>query len=99
MDVSFNDDDLNRLATDKNFRGGRPLPIVKADRKRIQTIMSAIDERDFYSLRSLRFEKLKGKRKHQHSMRLNDQMRLVLELIKDNPKGTVIKVIRIEDYH
>ena len=99
MEVTFDDEDLDRLETDPKFTGGRPLPIIKAYRKRMQIIRAAPDERDFYKLRSLRFEKLEGKRKHQHSMRLNDQYRLILELIRGNPQGTIIKIFGIEDYH
>lgn len=99
MEVTFDDEDLDRLETDPKFTGGRPLFIIKAYRKRMQIIRAAPDERDFYKLRSLRFEKLEGKRKHQHSMRLNDQYRLILELIKGNPQGTIIKIVGIEDYH
>lgn len=68
----------------------------------MQQIRAATDERDFYKLRSLRFEKLQGKRKHQYSMRLNDQYRLIVELIKENPdrgSSKVIKIVNIEDYH
>ena len=99
MDVTFDDDELDQLETDEKHTGGRPPSIVKAFRKRMQFIRSVPDERDFYRLRSLRFEKLEGKRQHQHSVRLNDQYRLIIELKKDNPKGTVIKIISIEDYH
>jgi len=99
MEVIFDDDDLDQLETNPKFTGGRPAAIVKAYRKRMQTIRAAPDERDFYKLKSLRFEKLGGGRKHQHSMRLNDQYRLILELLKDNPQGTIIKVVGIEDYH
>jgi proteic killer suppression protein len=100
MEVMFDDDDLDRLEVDPKFTGGNTPPVVKAYRNRMQLIRAAPDERDFYRLKSLRFEKLKGKRKHQHSMRLNDQYRLILEILKkDNPRGAVIKVVGIEDYH
>jgi proteic killer suppression protein len=72
--------------------------IIKAFRLRIQTIRGARDERDFYALKSLRYEKLKGKRSHQHSMRLNDQFRLILEYEGTGPDKTVI-VVEIADYH
>ena len=99
MEAIFDDDVLDRLETDPKFTAGRPPPIVKAYRKRMQQIRAALDERDFYNLRSLCFEKLEGKRKHQRSMRLNDQYRLILELLKGNPQGTVVKIVGIEDYH
>lgn len=65
---------------------------------RLQFIRVAPDERDFYAMRSLRFEKLKGNRSHQYSMRLNDQWRLILEVKPGQPKNTVV-VVAIEDYH
>jgi len=100
MEVVFDNDELDQLETDPKFTGGRPPPIVKAYRKRMQIIRAASDERDFYKLNSLRFEKLRGKRKHQYSMRLNDQYRLILELLGENPlQGTFVKIVGIEDYH
>jgi proteic killer suppression protein len=66
--------------------------------KRIQVISAAPDERDFYALKSLHFEKLQGKREGEHSMRLNDQWRLVLKF-KAREQGKTVVVISIEDYH
>ena len=97
MEVVFGDSNLDRLEADPEFtyisQG-----VVKAFRKRMQLIRASPDERDFYKLKSLRFEKLDGKRKHQHSMRLNDQYRLIIEFIK-RPQDKVVKIISIEDYH
>ncbi len=59
---------------------------------------SAGDEREFGSLRSLNFEGLKGARQHQHSMRLNDQWRLILEFKRQGPER-VVMIVDIEDYH
>jgi proteic killer suppression protein len=98
MEVRFGDDNLDRLETDPGFTGGHAPGIVKAFRKRLQFIHDASDERDFYSMRSLRFEKLKGDRDHQHSMRLNDQWRLILEIEGKHPNKVVV-VVGIEDYH
>lgn len=72
--------------------------IVRAYRLRIQAIRGAKDERDFYNMRSLRFEKLQGKRQHQYSMRLNDQFRLILEFDGHGPEKTIV-IVAIEDYH
>src|SRR6266581_8859912 len=99
MEVRFDDDDdLDRLETDPAFTGGRPPAVVKAFRKVMQFIRAAADERDFFAMRSLHFEKLKGARDHQRSVRLNDQWRLVLEIIHGQPKNR-IRVCGIEDYH
>ena len=64
----------------------------------MQVIRAAPDERTFYALKSLRFEKLKGPRAHQRSMRLNDQWRLILEIQPSTP-GNIVVLIKIEDYH
>lgn len=98
MKLDFRDHDLKRLDTDAGFDGERQPGIVKAFRRRMQQIRAAVDERDFYNQRSLRFEKLKGKRAHQHSMRLNDQWRLILEFEGEGPDKVVV-IVGIEDYH
>jgi toxin HigB-1 len=98
MDVEFATDDLDRLETDPAFHMGLPPAVVKAYRRRLQGIRAAPDERDFYALKSLHFEKLRGQRRHQHSMRLNDQFRLILELVAIGPRKRV-RIISVEDYH
>lgn len=98
FEVVFNDPKLDRLEIDPNFNAGYQSALVKAFRKRMQQIRAAIYEKDFYELRSLRFEKLKGDRKHQHSMRLNDQWRLILEF-KEEGSRKIVTVVGIEDYH
>jgi proteic killer suppression protein len=98
MDVEFADDDLQNLETDPEFTAGLSVALVRAFRKRLQFIRAAVDERAFYAMKSLHFEKLKGDRSHQYSMRLNDQWRLILEVKEARPKN-VIKIIGIEDYH
>ncbi len=98
MEVRFKDESLDRLETDPGETGGYPQAVVTAFRKRVQFIRSAMDERDFYQMRSLHFEKLKGKRAHQHSMRLNDQFRLILEFEGAAPDKVVV-IVSIEDYH
>ena len=98
MEVQFRDGRLDRLETDPKFDGGFSQAVVRAFRKRLQFIRDTPDERVFYQMRSLHFEKLKGKRKHQYSMRLNDQWRLILELDDQAPTKVVV-VVAIEDYH
>jgi proteic killer suppression protein len=98
MEVRFKSDDLDRLETDGGYSGGYSQAIIIAFRKRMQLIRSAADERDFYALKSLHFEKLKGDRSYQHSMRLNDQWRLILEIDKES-SPTVVTIVGIEDYH
>lgn len=98
MEVEFDDDDLDRLETDAQFTAGLSQEVVSAYRKRMQQIRSFLDERDFYALKSLHFEKLKGDREGQHSIRLNKKWRLVLE-IRGNHPFKVVGIIEIVDYH
>jgi proteic killer suppression protein len=67
----------------------------------VMTIIdAAVDERDLYALKGLRFEKLSGKRgkQGQRSLRLNDQWRLIVVLDQDE-QGQYLIIIDIEDYH
>lgn len=98
MQIQFKNPDLDRLETDVEFTAGFSRDIIRAFRKRIQAIRAAVDERDLYAVRGNNFEKLKGDRSHQYSMRLNDQWRLIMEIKHSSPKNIIV-VIDIEDYH
>lgn len=98
MEVHFEDPDLDRLEIDPTFTAGHQPGIVKAYRKAIQLIRAASDERDFYAMRGWHFEKLQGARTHQHSIRLNLQWRLILEL-RGKGSEKVVHLMGIEDYH
>jgi proteic killer suppression protein len=96
--VAFEDPQLQKLEKDKSLDGGYSPGVGKAFRKRIQFIRDSPDEREFHAMRSLNFEKLKGNRSEQYSMRLNDQWRLILGFQGKAPSKTVV-VMSIEDYH
>lgn len=98
MEVEFADDDLDRLEVDLQFTAGFAREIVRGFRKAMFLIRAAPDERDFYRLKGLHFEKLEGGRAHQRSVRLNKQWRLVLEFVGQAP-NKVVRVVCIEDYH
>jgi proteic killer suppression protein len=98
MEVDFEDASLRRLEADQEFTGGFDVAIVKAFRKRMQLIRAAIDERAFYAMKSLHYEKLQGDRAGKNSMRLNDQWRLILRIRQDED-GKCVVVISIIDYH
>ncbi len=98
MEVEFDDDDLDRLETDAHFTAGFAQEVVRAYRKRMQQIRAFRDERDFMALKSLHFEKLKRDREGQHSIRLNLQWRLILEIRGSHP-CKVVGIIEIVDYH
>ena len=98
VDIEYENDDLEKLECNTTFDGGFERGAIKAFRKRIQLIRSAIDERDFYALKSLHFEKLKGNRAGSYSMRLNAQWRLIIKF-RSEKTGKIVVVIDIEDYH
>jgi toxin HigB-1 len=98
MEVSFKDDNLDRLESDGSYDRGLSQVLVTAYRKRLQFIRNAPDERDFCALKSLRFKQLEGNRSQQHSMRLNDQYRLILELDGSGAEKTAV-IVAIEDDH
>jgi proteic killer suppression protein len=94
MEVDFEDDGLDRLETDRDYDAGFERAVVKGYRKVMQVIRAAPDERDFYALKSLRFEKLEGTRSHERSMRINKQWRLIVELRGTSPnKRVLVKAI------
>ena len=80
------------------YNAGHGVEVVRGFRKVMRFIRAAKDERDFMAMRGLRFEKLKGNRSHQHSFRINDRWRLVVEIEKDEPKN-IVHIIEIVDYH
>ena len=98
MEVRFHDPNLERLEHDPHYSGGLDPALVRAYRKRLNFIRQAQDERDLRAWKSLRFEKLHGNRQHQHSIRLNDQWRLVLEFEGESPNKKLL-IVKIEDYH
>jgi toxin HigB-1 len=98
MEVDFEDARLRQLEADDKFTGGFDVAIVKAFRKRMQLIRAAMDERAFYAMKSLHYERLKGDREGQSSMRLNDQWRLILR-IHQTEDGRRVVIVSITDYH
>ena len=98
MKVVFRNSELEQMAYDPSYKGKRAAALVKALRKVLTWILQADSSRDLRTMKSLRFEKLKGKRKHQCSLRLNDQYRLIIEL-ESADREQMVRIIDIEDYH
>lgn len=65
---------------------------IQQYKNRIVLLESIEKITDLYSFKSLHFEKLKGERTGQSSIRLNDQYRLIIEQITDD----VLKILIIE---
>jgi proteic killer suppression protein len=75
-----------------------PFEVVNAFFEVMAAICSAADERDLYALKSLHFEKLKGGRKSERSMRLNRSWRLIVRMEKDG-NGKLVVVIDLENHY
>jgi len=84
----------------KNNAGASKFPaaVVDAFFRRMYTIRDAADERDLYAFKTLHFERLKGQRAGQHSIRLKDQYRLILT-IEEDEQGKYLQIVEIADYH
>ena len=98
MRVEFGNRNLARLETDSSYLMGLSPQLARSYRKVLNQIRAATDEGIFRNSRALKFERLRGQRQHQHSMRLNVQFRLIVELEGEGPNKTV-KIVGIEDYH
>lgn len=95
METCFGDEALERLYTDHEAGGKYPQGVVTAYRRLVHYISQAVDERDLRSMKSWHFEKLAGGK---HSMRLNDQFRLIVEIVSIG-SGKAVFIRGIEDYH
>ncbi len=99
MQVRFATEELRRLFEEPDYappRLGRD--VVRSYRKKVGFLVAAGSELDLRNYRALHFEKLRGDREGQHSIRLNDQWRLILRLETD-ADGRVLVVLEIVDYH
>jgi proteic killer suppression protein len=98
MDVEFADSDLAKVETEEAAQTRLPVAVIKAARRKLTVLRAAPDERALRNWKSLHYEKLKGDRAGQRSIRLNDQWRMVFTLEETAQQPKII-VIAIEDYH
>ena len=82
--------DLTRSRTRKMHKALASSPLFF--RKKVGFIESVESELDLRNYRALHFEKLSGDRSGQHSIRLNDQWRLILRLERDDDGRLVVVV-------
>jgi toxin HigB-1 len=98
MEIEFADSDLALIETDEAGKTGLPVAIIKAARKKLTALRAATDDRTLRNWKSLHYEKLKGDREGQRSIRVNEKYRIVFVLDSDTvpQKATIMA---IEDYH
>jgi len=99
MRFEFEDEHLRRLYEELDFVLPQLGPdLIKAYRKKVGFLAAAESEVDLRNYKALHFEKLSGGRAGQHSIRLNQQWRLILR-IESDAQGRLLIIIEIVDYH
>lgn len=98
MRFEFKSKKLAALYTEEKGARRYGAAVVDAFFDVMAVIAGAKDERDLYALESLHYEKLKGNRSHQHSLKLHGGFRLIVEREIDE-QGRYLLIIDIEDYH
>ena len=99
MRIEFAAEELRRLYVDPEFVLAQFGPdLIRAYRKKVGFLVSANSELDLRAYKALRYEKLRGDREGQHSVRLNQQWRLILRVETDDD-GRLLIIVEIVDYH
>lgn len=98
MEVQFCDKNLALVETDHAAETQLPISVINSLRQKLVVIRAAPDERTLRNWKSLHYEKLKGDRSDQRSIRINNQWRLVFT-IETETKPNKITVFGVEDYH
>lgn len=100
MRFRFTDKKLEQLYTGQRAKHKFHYPdeVIKKFFTVMAFIKEAENSQDLRSMTGLRFEKLRGTRTGQHSLRLNKQWRLVVALEED-AQGNIMVIIEIVDYH
>jgi proteic killer suppression protein len=98
MRIVFAHDVLAMIETDEAGKTGLPVAVIKSARRKLTVLRAVIDDRSLRNWKSLRYEKLKGNRDGQRSIRINAQYRMVFEFDEETDPPT-ITILSIEDYH
>ena len=98
MRIVFADEELALIETDQAGATRLSVAVIKSARRKLTVLRAAIDDRSLRNWKSLHYEKLKGDREGQRSIRLNDQFRMVFELNEETDPQTAT-ILSIEDYH
>ncbi|MBM4429866.1 MAG: plasmid maintenance system killer [Chloroflexi bacterium] len=98
MRFQFKKRRLQVLYTEGKGAHKYPAGVVAAFSEVMAIIESASDQQELRAFKSLHFEQLKGARRGECSLRLNDQYRLTL-VLEEGPGSTSATILDIEDYH
>ena len=98
MEIEFADLRLAEVETVNAGSTGLPVPVIKVVRRKLTVLRAATDDRALRNWKSLHYEKLKGSRDGQRSIRVNEKYRIVFTLDSDT-KPQKATILSIEDYH
>ncbi len=96
MIVSFGNKLAKDLVEDNRSKETRSFPneLHRAARKKLAMLHAAKQLADLRSPPGNRLERLKGNRKEEHSIRINDQWRICFQFLDGNALS-----VTVEDYH
>ena len=96
MIISFGNKLAKDLVEDTFSKEMRAFPqeLARQARQKLFMLHGARNPRDLLFPPGNRLERLKGKRKNEYSIRINDQWRITFQLIEGNAEQ-----VRVEDYH
>lgn len=98
MELVFEDKAYDRLEVDADFSHGFSAPVVALYRSRLQLLRATHAEYDLTAMQCLCFRPLPPRSRRQHSIRLNSQFRLIVELRKrSDGEAAQIVVVRIDE--
>jgi len=92
--LSYRDERTRDFATGRRVKAF--FGIERAARLKLDRLEAAASLKDLAALPGNRFEVLKGKRKGQYSIRINDQWRVCFEWPDKSPGATHVEIV---DYH
>ena len=98
MEIEFADPALALIETDEAGATRLPVAVIKSARRKLTVLRAAPDDRTLRNWKSLHYEKLKGGRAGERSIRINKQYRMVFTLDSETDPQT-ITILAVEDYH
>ena len=98
MRIDFGSSGLDAVFTSGAGKIRLPIGVINSLRKKLILLDSAPDERTLRNWKSLHYEKLQGDRSHQRSIRINNQWRLIFQILENQNSPTLL-IVSVEDYH
>jgi proteic killer suppression protein len=98
MEVHYKDKKLALLETDQAHQTKLPVAVISSYRRKVVQLKAAPDERTLRNLKALHYEKLKGDREGQRSIRLNEAWRAIFRL-DESSSSPRIEMLEITNHY